>query len=130
MINVMLMLGLFRFSVSTAGYQALTRSKDYRWQAQERYGQLPAQQYTGPGAESITLTGDIYPSFNGGLHQIDLMRYQANIGKPLMLVDGSGYVYGRWVILSIEENQETFFANGVARKQSFAITITRYGDLT
>lgn len=128
MINVMLMLGLFRFSVSTAGYQALTRSKEYRWQAQERYGQLPAQQYTGPGAESITLTGDIYPSFNGGLHQIDLMRYQANLGRPLMLVDGSGYVYGLWVILSIEENQETFFANGIARKQSFTITITRYGE--
>jgi phage protein U len=128
MIGVMMMLGGFKFSISTAAYQGFNRSTGYRWQAQERFGQLPAQQYTGPGEDSITLSGDIYPSFAGGLHQIDSMRYEAGKGAPLQLVDGNGYVWGRWVIQSIEEAKEVFFSDGTARKQSFNMKICRYGE--
>jgi len=67
LIGVMMLLGNFRFSVSTTAYQTFAHSSAYRWQAQERYGQQPAMQYTGPGEESITPSGDIYPSFAGGI---------------------------------------------------------------
>lgn len=130
MINVMMRLGAFNFSISTAAYQAFSRSTGYRWQAQARYGQLPAQQYTGPGEDSVTLAGDIYPDYAGGLHQIDTMRSEAAKGAPLLLVDGHGYVWGRWVIQSIEESKDTFLSNGVARKMSFTLKIARYGDDT
>jgi hypothetical protein len=84
-------------------------------------------QYTGPGEDSISLSGDIYPAFAGGLHQLDSMRYYANQGLPLMMVDGNGYVFGRWVVQSVEETKEVFFADGVPRKQTFNMKITRYG---
>jgi phage protein U len=128
MINVMMKLGAFNFSINTAAYQSFSRSASYRWQAQERYGRGPAQQFTGYGEESITLAGDIYPDYAGGLHQIDAMRTEAGKGKPLLLVDGRGYVWGKWVIQSIEEDQSTFLGNGVARKMSFTLKIARYGD--
>jgi hypothetical protein len=128
MIGVMMMLGGFKFSLTTAAYEAFSRSSGFRWQACERFGQLPAFQYTGPGGDEITLSGDIYPSFAGGLHQIDSMRYYASQGKPLLMVDGMGYIWGKWVILAVDENKETFFADGVARKQSFNLKISRYAD--
>jgi len=128
MINVMMRLGAFNFSINTAAYQAFSRSTGYRWQAQERYGQLPAQQYTGPGEDAISLSGDIYPDYAGGLHQIDAMRTEAIKGEPLLLVDGHGYVWGKWVIQSIEESKEVFLSNGAARKMSFVLKIARYGD--
>lgn len=128
MINVMMKLGGFTFSINTAAYQSFSRSAGYRWQGQERIGQGPAQQFTGYEAETITLDGDIYPDYAGGLYQIDAMRYEAGKGQPLLLVDGRGYVWGKWVINAIDERQETFHGNGVARKQSFTLKITRYGD--
>jgi len=128
MINIMMRLGAFNFSISTAAYQAFTRSSGYRWQGQDRYGQGPAQQFTGYEAETITLEGDIYPDYAGGIGQIDNMRAEAGKGIPLMLLDGRGYVWGKWVINSIRETQEVFFSDGVPRKQSFTLQLTRYGD--
>lgn len=128
MIGIMMQLGAFKFSLNTAAYQSLSHSTGYRWQGQERFGQLPAQQYTGPGEDSVTLSGDIYPSFAGGIHQIQSMRTEAVKGLPMQLVDGNGYIWGRWVINSIEETKETFFSDGVARKQSFNLKMTRYGE--
>lgn len=128
MINVMMRLGAYTFSINAAAYQSFSRSSEFRWQAKERFGQFPAQQYTGPGADSITLQGDIYPDYAGGIHQIDYMRTEAGKGLPLMLVDGNGYVWGKWVIQSIDEDKSAFLGNGVARKQSFTMKITRYGN--
>lgn len=128
MTNIMMRLGAFNFSINTAAYQAFSRSTTYRWQAVERYGKLPAQQYTGPGEDTITLSGDIYPDYAGGLHQIDDMRAEAGKGQPLILVDGNGYVWKKWCIQSIEENKDTFLSNGVARKMSFTLKMTQYGE--
>lgn len=124
----MMRIGQFNFSVSTAAYQDFTREVNYRWQPQERFGQIPAQQFTGLGEENISLSGDIYPDYAGGLGQLDNMRLEAGLGLPLMLVDGQGYIWGKWVIKSIREQQTIFFADGAPRKQSFSMEITRYGD--
>lgn len=127
MIGIMLSLGGFKFSINTAAYESFSRSSNYRWQPQERFNQLPAQQFTGLSEDSITLSGVIYPQFAGGLHQIDSMRALAGNGKPLMLVDGKGFVWGKWCINSIDEDQDTFFSDGTARKYQFRLKITRYG---
>lgn len=128
MINVMMKLGAFTFSVNTAAYDEFSRTSAFRWQGQERYGQFPAQQYTGPGEDTITLSGDIYPNYAGGLGQLNAMRFEAGKGMPLFLVDGRGFIWGKWVIKSVHESQTTFFADGVPRKQSFSLELTRYGN--
>jgi phage protein U len=128
MIGVMMQLGAFKFSLSTAAYQAFSHSTSFRWQGIERYGQIPAQQYTGPGEESITISGDIYPSFAGGTGQLNSMRAEAYKGTALTLVDGNGFAWGKWVILSIEEAQEVFFSDGTPRKMSFNLKLTRYNE--
>ncbi|TIM92331.1 MAG: phage tail protein, partial [Mesorhizobium sp.] len=43
----MMGLGPFRFSLSTAAYQALERSDEYRWVSQDRIGRHPAMQFVG-----------------------------------------------------------------------------------
>lgn len=125
---MMMVLGPYRFALSTSAYQQLKRSIEYRWQAQERIGNDPAMQFIGPGKEQIGLEGVIYPEFRGGLQQINLMKLTADIGEPLLMVDGTGQVWGRWVILQIEETREIFFENGVPRKISFSLTIAKYGE--
>ncbi|WP_316347602.1 phage tail protein [Desulfuromonas acetoxidans] len=128
MTEVMMALGQFRFSLSTAAYQNLRRSVAYRWPKQERIGRAPARQFVGKGDEIITLEGIIYPEFKGGLKQIDKMREVAGTGQPKMMTDGTGKVWGKWCIESIDEKQGTFFANGIPRKQEFALRLGFYGE--
>ncbi len=123
--SVMLQLGSFQFSVNTAAYQELRRRTEYRWPSQDRFGKMPALQFTGPGGDSITLTGVIFTEYRGGTGQVERMRAQAGRGKPLLLVDGYGRIMGRWVVESIEETQSTFAAFGRPRKQQFTVQLSR-----
>ncbi|ACS80173.1 MULTISPECIES: phage tail protein [Maridesulfovibrio] len=124
----MLKLGDFIFSVDTAAYQALQRSTARRWAKIQRIGKRVAHQDLGPGDDAITLPGVIYPTYKGGLTQIDEMRKMMNAGEPLMMVDGQGNVHDKWIILSVTGNDSVFFQDGVAQQQDFSIKIERFEE--
>jgi phage protein U len=129
--TVMMALGDFRFSISTAAYQSLERTDEWRWPAVERIGVAPARQFVGPGDTKITMSGKIYPSFQparGGLAQMSTMRAQADLGTPLLMVDGNGRIWGDFVIESLKETQTVFFSDGTPRCIEFEITLGAYGD--
>lgn len=126
MSETMLRIGPYRFAMSTAAYQDLDRSTAYRWARQERIGANDALQYTGPGPETINLSGVVYPYFRGGLGQLDGMRRSASIGAPLPLIDGRGRVLGVWVIESVTERQAVFDRSGVPKRQEFQMSLARY----
>lgn len=124
---VMMALGEFRFSLSTAAYQDLSRTNSWRWPSVDRIGARPAVQFVGPGEDSVSMSGVIYPHFRGGLGQIEAMRREADKGEPLMLVDGRGQVWGKYVITDIREGQTEHWSNGAPRKQDFDLTLQAYG---
>lgn len=123
--TVMMQLGSFQFSVNTAAYQELRRRTAYTWASQDRFGRSPNLQFTGPGEDTITLSGVIYTEYRGGIGQLDAMRGMASRGMPLLLVDGYGRLLGRWAILSVEEGQTVFAAFGRPRKQEFTLQLQR-----
>lgn len=124
----MMALGAFRFGVNRASYQTFSRAASWRWEAQDRLGRRPALQYLGPGTDEIRLEGVIYPHFKGGLRQVELMRLVANAGQPLILVDGLGWVWDRWVITSVDESKSLFLADGAPRKIEFTVGLKAYGS--
>jgi phage protein U len=103
--ETLLALGTYRFSIYTTAYQTLKRHQSYRWQSQARLLCSPVQQFVGLGDDTITLAGVVYPHYRGGLGQLNDLRKQAETGEPLLLVDGLGFIWGQWVIASIEETQ-------------------------
>ncbi|MCA3509231.1 MAG: phage tail protein [Rhodobacter sp.] len=125
--TVMMALGTFRFGVNRANYQTFTREAAFRWARQDRLGRAPALQYLGPDAEEISLEGVIYPHFRGGLRQMELMRAVARQGMPMMLVDGLGWVWQRWVITGVSETKTVFLADGAPRRIDFGIRLQAYG---
>ena len=127
-VNMMMILGVYRFAIKTSAYQTLKRQSEYKWQEINRIGSNPTLQFTGFGVETIDLEGVIYPHFNGGLRQVTLMRVQAGLGKPLFLISGNGFAFGRWCISKISENQSNFLKDGSPRKIEFSITLKRYGE--
>jgi phage protein U len=128
--ETLLTLGTYRFSIDTAAYQTLKRHQSYRWQSQERLLRRPAQQFVGLGDDTITLAGVIYPHYRGGLGQLNNLRKQAESGEPLLLVDGLGFVWGQWVIVSIDETQSHLQSYGMPLKQAFQLQLKYYGDDT
>jgi phage protein U len=127
-VDMMLLLGAYRFAIKSSAYQTLKRQSEYRWQEINRINANPTLQFTGFGVETIDLEGVIYPHFKGGLKQITLMRAQAGLGKPLFLVSGNGFAFGRWCIVKITENQSNFLNDGAPRKIEFSISLKRYGE--
>lgn len=127
-VTTMMRLGGFSFGIMTAAYQRLQRTTTYRYAKQERFGQHSAIQYTGPGEDTMTLEGVIYPSFRGGMGQVSRLRALAATGQPQIMIDGLGNYLGRWVIESVGEGQGTFAAFGIARKQEFTVQLRYYGD--
>lgn len=126
--TVMMSLGDFRFSLGTAAYQALDRSAAWRWQAVDRINARPMQQFIGRGDETVTMDGTIYPHFRGGLGQVAAMEAEADKGKPLLMVDGTGKVWGQYVITRIREGQTVFFSNGMPRRIDFTIELSYFGS--
>lgn len=127
-LEYMMALGVYRFSLSTAAYQEFSHKAEYRWVRSDVVGGPPIHQYFGPGEQSVTLRGVIYPHYKGGLHQIDLMRAQASLGVPLHMTDGTGRVWGQWVIKEVEETRRVFEANGTPRCVEFRIVLVRYDE--
>ncbi len=125
--RIMLSLGSYQFSISTAAYDDFSRSTSWRWPAQDRAGRAPARQFTGKGEDTITLSGVIFAE-QGGVGQVEALRNVADTGEPQILVDQLGFIRGKWCIENITEKQSGFFSDGVARKQEFTVQLSAYGD--
>ncbi len=123
----MMAVGEYRFGIDTAAYQSLERTTAYNWQMLDRVGVAPAQQFIGPGEDRVQLEGVIYPHFRGGMGQLEQMRAEAAKGEPLLVVDGTGRVWGWFCLTEVRETRRTFFSNGQARRIDFALSLSAYG---
>jgi hypothetical protein len=118
----------FYFNLDTAAFDELRRQTEFRWASQERLSRRPAQQAVGMGEEKLSLKGAIFPTFKGGLKQLDTLRSIGAQLLPLNLTTGYGVVLGTWCLRSLEEEQGALLAGGIPRKQTFSLEFTRYGD--
>ena len=125
---MMLALGMFVFSLSTAAYQELQRQTEWRHSSNSRIGTVPARLFLGRGDDAITLPGTIFPEFAGSPVSLDAIRLMANTGKAWPMVEGSGRIYGLWVIESLSENRTIFFKDGTPRRIEFTLSLKRIDD--
>lgn len=125
---MMMALGLFVFATATLPYQQLQRTTSWRHPSNSRLGLRPARQFMGPGDDSITLSGTLYPELTGGRVSLAMVRAMAETGRAWPLIEGSGAFYGLWVVESIDETGSVFFADGSARKIDFSLKLERVDD--
>jgi len=128
MISHMMALGLFVFALGTVPYQQLQRQRQWRHPSSSRIGRRPARQFVGPGDDTITLSGMLYPEITGGKVSMALLATMADTGKAWPLIEGSGTVYGLYVIEELSETGTVFFPDGSPRKIEFSITLKRIDD--
>ncbi len=130
-------LGMFVFMRQTLPHQTMQRESDYRWPSNSRIGKRDAYQFLGVGEENITLAGVLYPELTGGKLTMTTLRLMAEEGRAWPLLDGTGMIYGMYVISRVSETGSIFFADGTPRKIDFTLSLTRvdeslaalYGDI-
>ena len=121
-------LGMFLFEIPTLAYDEMQRKTDWRHARSTRVGARDATQFVGVGDETISLSGSVYAEITDGRVSLDDLRSMAGDGEALPLVDGTGTVYGNFVIEAIDERHAFLMSDGRARRIDFAIDLLRVDD--
>lgn len=128
---MMLSLGSFVFSLTTAPFKELQRQRSWKHRTSSRVGVRDASQYTGPGDDTITLNGMVAADNKiGTLASIDDLAKMGDVGDAYVLVDGMGSVYGAYIIDSLNETATYHTPEGIARKIEFNLSLKRVADET
>lgn len=125
---MMMALGMFVFGMHTLAYQEFQRQNDWRHGSTSRIGARPARQFLGPGDEIVTLPGILLPEIAGSVLSLDTLRIMADTGKAWPLIEGTGRIYGIYVIESLSETKTYFFRDGAARRIEFSLKLTRVDE--
>lgn len=122
---MMMTYGTFVFSVATAAYDQLQRQMSWRHPSSERLCARPARQYVGPGDDTINLQGTITAELATDLRVLEELRELADQGRPQALVEGTGRVYGSYLLVSLNETRKEFFHDGTPRLIEFQMQLER-----
>jgi len=122
---MLMALGQFAFEIGTAPYLELRRRTEWRHAETQRFGARPASQYLGPGAETISLAGVIFPGVAGRHAALATLRAMGDEGEAHPLVDGRGLVHGDFAIVGLDETQSHFIDTGEPRKADFTLELRR-----
>lgn len=125
---MMMTLGLFVFGMETLPYQKFTHDLAWRHPASGRVGLRPARQFAGVDDETISLSGVLLPEISGGDLSLDLIRLMGDSGQQWPMIEGTGRVYGFFVIDKLSTTKELFFQDGKARRIEFTLSLVRVGD--
>ena len=125
---MLMTLGQFVFGMTTMAYQDMQRQNQWRHPSHSRVGARPARQYVGPGDETISLKGVIAPELTGKTKTLDELRVMANSGHAWALVNGTGDIFGAYVIESISETSAYFLPNGMPRRIEFTLALARVDE--
>ncbi|MGI4816364.1 MAG: phage tail protein [Janthinobacterium lividum] len=125
---MMMSLGQFVFSLTSAPFHKLQRQRSWKHATSSRIGARNASQFAGPGDDTITLNGLVAPETIGKIASITELGKMADSGDGYVLVDGTGNVYGAFVIDGLSETQTYHTSSGVARRIEFSLTLKRIDD--
>lgn len=122
-------LGQFVFTLSDLAFNELQRQRQWNYAENAVATGRAKKQYIGQGEENITLNGNIYQEHGMGKREsLDELATMADSGQGYTLVDGSGYIYGVYIITGLDETKSFLIEVGVPRKIDFSLKLVRVDD--
>lgn len=120
-------IGMFVFETDSLLFSELSRDREWRHARTDRLGALPASQYLGPGADTVSLAGVLVPELAGRYSSIEKLAEMAGTGDAYPLANGTGTIMGHFTIDKIGERHDNLVIDGLARKIDFTIELSRVG---
>jgi phage protein U len=115
---MMMILGMFVFSLPTLAYQELQRQTQWKFASNSRVGRRDALQFTGKGDDAITLSGWIAPELTGSVFSLDALRLMADTGKSWFLIQGTGRI---WFVCDREHGRRTHCAGWLWGRKAYRV---------
>lgn len=134
MSSALLALGSHIFQIDRLNYQQFARSTEAKWASIPRFGTYPGRQFVGYGDDTITISGLLFPDEFGDRSDYEAVRTTQRAANPVMLIgwaDASSTVatiYGRVVILFVDDEQSAINRAGLGRKVSYTIEVAPFHD--
>ncbi|OTG94228.1 phage tail protein [Acinetobacter sp. ANC 3832] len=126
---MLMSLGQFIFQTDTLSFHEIQRQRTWTYAENAVASGRAKKQFTGVGTDTITLPGLIYQEYGfGNRFAIDELAAMASTGQGFVLMDGSGYLYGVYVIDNIDETKSILLDNGVPRKVDYTLKLSRTDD--
>lgn len=128
----LLSLGPHIFEITGLNYQSLKRKTEAKWPAIARFGGRPGRQFTGFGEDEITIEGLLFPEEFGGGEAFEALRATQAAGKPVTMMGwavGEGVsaeIFGRVVILTVEDEQTRIGRSGRGQRIEFTISLAPF----
>ena len=119
-------LGSYQFQALGFHMTDLARNLQTPWAELDVAMRFDALHWTGPKADSVTISGVLFPEEWGGMGSLNGIASAAKSGKPLTLVTGAGDVGGKFVVESISEDWSYIDARGRPRRDAYKIQMKRY----
>ncbi len=121
-------LGFFPFITKTVPFQSVSRQSGWRHPTHNAVGGIPPAQYTGPEADTLTISAELRPEITGGDASLADLYAMAETGKPHNLIWGTGEVMGAYVITSIKTEKSQLMHDGKARSINFTMDLQKAAD--
>jgi uncharacterized protein len=115
--------GLFAFELATLLPDELRRRRSWTFAANARLGARDSLQPVGPGEDRFTLSGKAIAELQDGDASLDELVAMANQQQSWPLCDAEGYVYGDYVITSLDEGATAFGRDGRAIVRAFSLEL-------
>ena len=125
---MMMVLGLFVFELRTVPYQELQYQRSWRHATNNRVIRYATTQFLGPDVDTLTLSGVLLPEITGGRLSMLALEQMAELGKAWPLIEGSGTIYGMYVIEGLNQTKAEFFRDGMPRRIEFSLSLKRVDE--
>lgn len=126
---ILMSLSQFIFETSTLAFQQIQRQRSWEFADNAVASGRVKKQFIGVGADVVTLPGLIYEEHGFGQRSsLDELAAMADTGQGFVLMDGSGYLYGVYIIDSLDETKQILTFDGVPRKIDFTLKLSRVDD--
>ncbi|PIJ42615.1 phage tail protein [Tatumella sp. OPLPL6] len=125
---MMMVLGLYVFTLRTVPYQELQYQRNWRHATNSLINRRPSTQYLGPDNDSLTLSGVLLPEITGGRLSLLALEVMAELGKAWPLIEGSGTIYGMYVIEGLSQTKTEFFESGMPKRIEFTLSLKRVDE--
>ena len=126
---MLMSLGQFIFNTSSLAFKEIQRQRSWNYADNNVAFGRAKKQFMGSGQDSVSLPGLIYEEYGfGSRFALDELASMADTGQGFVLMDGSGYLYGFYVIDNIDETKSFLVDNGVPRKVDYTLKLSRADD--
>jgi phage protein U len=128
MSNPLLALGHHTFEIGPLNYQELSREVELRWAVMKRLGAEPVYQAVGVGEVPMSISGLLFPEAIGGWDEYQALEATARLMQPVMMIGGTGQVFGLVVITRVGQVHKHITAGGLPRMIEFSIDVKKQGS--